>query len=81
MSDPQRDRGDPPPAGPGCFDRLRSLFGLGGASIRDDIQEALEESTTATDLSVQERTMLQNVLGLHVLRVDASWCRAPILSP
>ena len=70
MSDPQRDRGDPPAGRPGLLDRLRSLFGLGGASIRDDIQEALEESTTATDLSVQERTMLQNVLGLHVLRVD-----------
>jgi CBS domain containing-hemolysin-like protein len=70
MSDPQRDRGEPSAAKPGLLERLRSLFGLGGASIRDDIQEALEESTTATDLSLQERTMLQNVLGLHVLRVD-----------
>jgi CBS domain containing-hemolysin-like protein len=67
---------EPPPGGgsagrsPGLFERLRGVFGLGGASIRDDIQEALEESTATSDFSPQERAMLQNVLGLRELRVD-----------
>ncbi|MBV8565262.1 MAG: HlyC/CorC family transporter [Methylobacteriaceae bacterium] len=71
MSEQHREaRGEAGPSRPGLFERLRGLFGLGGASIRDDIQEALEESTASTDFSPQERTMLQNVLGLRELRVD-----------
>jgi CBS domain containing-hemolysin-like protein len=58
------------PSRPGLFERLRGLFGLAGASVRDDIQEALEESTAKRDFSPQERAMLQNVLGLHELRVE-----------
>ena len=54
---------------PSLLDRLRGLFGLGGASIRDDIQIALED-TAAGDLSAQERAMLKNVLNLHELRVE-----------
>ncbi len=54
---------------PSLFDRLRAVFGLGGASIRDDIQDALANSTEV-DVSPQERTMLKNVLALHEVRVE-----------
>jgi CBS domain containing-hemolysin-like protein len=63
------------------MDRLRSLFGLSGASIRDDIQEALEDASTDADVSPQERTMLKNVLELHELRVaDILVPRADIIA-
>ncbi len=52
------------------LDRLRSLFGLGAASIRDDIEDALEGTETAGAFSPQERAMLRNVLGLHEVRVE-----------
>ena len=52
------------------LDRLRSLFGLGAASIRDDIEDALEGTETAGVFSPQERAMLRNVLGLHEVRVE-----------
>jgi CBS domain containing-hemolysin-like protein len=54
---------------PKLIDRLRALFGLSGASIRDDIQDALEDTSSQADFSVQERTMMKNVLALHELRV------------
>lgn len=57
-------------AKPSLFDRLRAVFGLGGASIRDDIQDALADSSTEVDVSQQERTMLKNVLALHEVRVE-----------
>ena len=57
-------------AGPGLFDRLRSLFGLSQASVRDDIQEALEDVSTEADFSPLERAMLKNVLALHDVRVE-----------
>ncbi len=50
---------------PSLFDRLRALFGLGGASIRDDIEEALADTSTEVDVSPQERALLKNVLALH----------------
>jgi CBS domain containing-hemolysin-like protein len=52
------------------FDRLRALFGLAGASIRDDIQDALADTSTDVDVSPQERAMLRNVLGLHEVQVE-----------
>ena len=59
----------------------RGLFGLGGASIRDDIQDALEDTTSPTDFSAQERLMMKNVLALHELRVvDVMVPRADIYS-
>ncbi|SFK39794.1 hemolysin family protein [Methylocapsa palsarum] len=63
---------DRPAAGarPGLFDRLRALFGLAGASIRDDIQDALADTSTDVDVSPQERAMLRNVLGLHEVQVE-----------
>ena len=54
---------------PRLIDRLRAVFGLSGASIRDDIQDALEDTSAQTDFSAQERTMMKNVLALHELRV------------
>jgi CBS domain containing-hemolysin-like protein len=57
-------------AKPSLIDRLRALFGLGGASIRDDIQDALADSSTVVDVSQQERTMLKNVLALHEVQVE-----------
>jgi CBS domain containing-hemolysin-like protein len=55
---------------PSLLERLRGLFGLGGASIRDDIQIALEDTSGSDDFSAQERAMLKNVLNLHELRVE-----------
>jgi CBS domain containing-hemolysin-like protein len=55
---------------PSLLERLRGLFGLGGASIRDDIQIALEDTSANDDFSAQERAMLKNVLNLHELRVE-----------
>jgi CBS domain containing-hemolysin-like protein len=55
---------------PTLLERLRGLFGLGGASIRDDIQIALEDTSASEDFSAQERAMLKNVLNLHELRVE-----------
>ncbi len=60
----------PPPSGPSLFDRVRSVFGLGSASIRDDIEDALEDTGADSVFSVQERAMMRNVLGLHELRVE-----------
>lgn len=57
-------------ARPRLIDRLRSLFGLGGASVRDDIQDALEDTSADPDFSPLERAMLKNVLSLHEVRVE-----------
>ncbi len=83
MKDPDRDsaprtgepriraeRQEKRQAGPSLLDRLRSVFGIGAASIRDDIEDALEETGTADVFSPQERAMLRNVLGLHEVRVE-----------
>jgi CBS domain containing-hemolysin-like protein len=66
---------------PGLFDRLRALFGLHGPSVREDIEDALEESATSDDFTPQERVILKNVLSLHELRVaDVMVPRADIIS-
>lgn len=57
-------------ARPNLIDRLRALFGLGSASIRDDIEDALADESTGADVSPQERAMLRNVLALHEVRVE-----------
>ncbi len=63
------------------MDRLRTLFGLSGASIRDDIEDALEDASVADTFSLQERTILKNVLALHEVRVsDVMVPRADIIS-
>lgn len=78
--DPEDDRAPLTPK-PRLVERLRSIFGLGGASIRDDIQDALEDSSAEGDFSAQERTMMKNVLAMHEVRVfDVMVPRADIFS-
>jgi CBS domain containing-hemolysin-like protein len=68
-------------AKPSLFERLRELFGLGSASIRDDVQEALGDVTEAQGFSPLERAMLKNVLSLHEVQVaDIMIPRADIIS-
>lgn len=63
----------------GIVDRLRALIGLGSASVREDIEEALEDATG--DVTPHERVLLKNVLALHDLRVsDAMVPRADIVA-
>ena len=45
------------------------MFGLEPASVRDDIEDALEEAGTNADFTPQERAILKNVLALHEVRV------------
>lgn len=72
---------EPSSSRPSFLDRLRNLLGFGAASIRDDIEDALEDTATTTDFSPQERAMLKNVLNLHDLRVaDVMVPRADIIS-
>lgn len=53
------------------IDRLLAGLGLrAGPSIRDDLEDALEEGESAGEFSPQERAMLKNVLSLRELRVD-----------
>jgi CBS domain containing-hemolysin-like protein len=54
---------------PSLFDRLRALFGLGGVSIREDIEEALADPSLEDDISAKERALLKNVLALHEVHV------------
>ena len=66
----RRARAAPAVPGPGLFDRLRSAFGLGAPSIRDDIEDALDDAGSDAVFSAQERAMMRNVLGLHEVRVE-----------
>ncbi|WP_297297222.1 hemolysin family protein [uncultured Methylovirgula sp.] len=64
----------------GLLGRLRALLGLGGGSLREDVQEAIEEITEASGFSPLEREMLNNVLSLHEIRVvDIMIPRADII--
>ena len=63
----------------GLLDRLRGMLGLAPASVREDIEDALEES--AGDVTPHERALLKNVLGLHDMHVaDAMIPRAEIIA-
>ncbi len=79
----EAESGKPGPGGkpPSLIDRLRALFGLGGASIRDDLEEALADTSTEDDVSPQERALLKNVLALHEVQVgDVMVPRADIVA-
>jgi CBS domain containing-hemolysin-like protein len=68
-------------AKPGLLGRLRALLGLSGGSLREDVQEAIEEITEASGFSPLEREMLNNVLMLHEVRVaDIMIPRADIIA-
>jgi CBS domain containing-hemolysin-like protein len=63
----------------GLVDRFRALLGFGPPSVREDIEDALEEA--AGDVTPHERALLRNVLALHDLRVaDAMVPRADIVA-
>ena len=63
------------------FERLRGLLGLNPNSARDDIEEALEESSGGADFSPKERAILKNVLALHDVRVaDVMAPRADVIA-
>lgn len=88
MNGPEREKDDAAPldrspakSSASLMERLRGLFGLGAASIRDDIEDALEEADGDAGFTAQERTLLKNVLGLHELRVrDVMVPRADIVA-
>jgi CBS domain containing-hemolysin-like protein len=64
----------------GLFERLRALLGLTQASVRDDIEDAIDESASA-EFTPQERAILKNVLALHDVRVaDVMVPRADIVA-
>lgn len=63
---PLRRAGDAPR--PSLVDRLRGFLGLAPVSVREDIEDRLEESPG--DVTPHERALLKNVLGLHDMRVD-----------
>ena len=81
MSLPDPSPGESRAEPPSLIERIRSLFGLNNPSIRDDIEDALEDHSVESDFTPQERTMLKNVLGLHELRVqDVMVPRADIIA-
>ena len=67
--EPSPTAGESRASQPTLFERIRALLGLEAPSGRDDIEEAIAESTETGELSAQEQQMLKNVLGLHEVRV------------
>lgn len=66
---------------PRLMERLRAMLRLGGASTRDDIEDALEAPAGEGEFSPKERAMLKNVLGLHEIRIaDIMVPRADIVA-
>ena len=79
-SHPHREE-DARPQRAGLIDRLRHTFGLQSQSIREELEEALDEPREDGDLSAQERAILRNVLSLHERRVrDIMIPRADIIA-
>ncbi len=70
------------PTRPGLVERLRHAFGLQSPSMREELEEALDdEPRDDSDLSAQERAILRNVLSLHEHRVrDIMIPRADIIA-
>lgn len=61
----------PPPRAEGLLERLKNLIGFrSNASLRENLKDALAENPDNSVFSQQERTMLENVLGLRELRVE-----------
>jgi CBS domain containing-hemolysin-like protein len=64
---------------PGLFERVRALFGLTPASVRDDIEDALE--SVGAEFTPEERAILKNVLALHDVKVaDVMVPRADVVA-
>ncbi len=67
-------------ARPSFFERLRGFLGLTQGSVRNDIEDALEDMNGA-EFTAQERTILKNVLSLHEHQVnDVKVPRADIVA-
>ena len=61
------------PHGEGLFDRIKVALGLKApASIRDDLEDALGDTSTdaGSGFTPEERAMLRNILSLRGTRVD-----------
>lgn len=60
------------PAGgrPRLLERLKMAFGLAPASLRGDLEDALDQTDSADSFSPHERAILRNVLELHEHRVN-----------
>src|SRR3569833_735675 len=70
--EPQLPTAPAPARGQSLFARLRAMFALRGASLRDDLEVALESEASGetADFSLPERTILQNVLQLSEKHVE-----------
>jgi len=84
MTEGERDESTSSPSpreqAPSLMERLKALFGLEPASVRDDIEDAIDESAAA-EFTPQERAILKNVLALHDVRVaDVMVPRADVVA-
>lgn len=82
-SEQTRDlREETAPSGDGWFGRLKAVLGFKStASIRDNIEDALEERGPGAEFTPQERAMLRNILGIRSVRVaDVMIPRAEIIA-
>ena len=63
------------------LDRVKSALGLAEpASFREDLEDALQETDPASDITPKERALLSNVLGMRDVRVsDVMTPRARII--
>ncbi len=68
MTDPSSDT--PNGGRPKLLERLKQAFGLAAPSLRDDLEDALEQTDSADSFSPHERAILRNVLELHEHRVN-----------
>ncbi|MBB3811003.1 hemolysin family protein [Pseudochelatococcus contaminans] len=68
--------------GDSWIDRLLTGLGLrNDTSVREALEDALEEGSTGSDFTAQERSLLQNVLDVNGLRVvDTMVPRADIIA-
>jgi CBS domain containing-hemolysin-like protein len=70
--EPSSPTASAPPRGQSLFTRLKALFAFRTASLRDDLEVALEAEAKGetADFSESERTILQNVLSLGDKHVE-----------
>jgi CBS domain containing-hemolysin-like protein len=55
---------------PNLLERLRQALGIASPSLRDDIEDALDQPDQSDDFSPHERAILRNVLELHEHRIQ-----------
>ena len=71
-----------PASSDGWFGRLKAVLGFkSSASIRDNIEDALESRGPGAEFTAQERAMLRNILGIRSVKVaDVMIPRADIVA-